>query len=166
MRFGISLLLTLLLINVAHAETPDVNRRSRARTFLMLRVSEALKLSEEQAGQVAAVIRASDDRREQLVRQRESEEKKLRAAVDKAAGGAELLPLIASTRALDQQIAAVPDKTFEELQNILSVDQQARFLLFRRELQGEVHRVMQHRLGGAHRPAPKPAHETPTPSAR
>jgi hypothetical protein len=153
---------TLCVVTLARADAPEGARRERARTFLMVRMVEALKLSAEQAGKVSAVIRASDDRRQQLVQQRETVERQLRQSLDKHADESVLLPLIASTRQLDERIAAVPDETFTTLHDILSVEQQARFLLFRRELQGEVHRAMQHRLGGSHRTPVKGGHAAPT----
>jgi electron transfer flavoprotein alpha subunit len=151
----------LCLSVVARADASEGTRRERARAFLMVRMVEALKLSAEQAAKVSAVIRASDERREQLVLQREAVERQLRQALDKHSGDSVLLPLIASTRQLDERIAAVPEETFATLHDILSVEQQAAFLLFRRELQGEVHRAIQHRLGGPHRASTKSGHATP-----
>lgn len=154
----------LMLPTAVRAEPADGGGRERARTFLMVHMVEALKLSADQAGKVSAVIRASDERRQQLVRQREAAEQQLREALDKHADDSALLPLIAATRQLDQRIAAVPEETFVELQDILKVEQQARFLLFRRELQGEVHRVMQRRLGNTHRTPGKGGHDAAAPA--
>lgn len=158
---GVAVGATLCLAMTARADAPAGARRERARSFLMVRMVEALKLSPEQAGKVSAVIRASDERRQQLVRQREAVEGQLRQALDKHADESVLLPLITSTCQLDQRIAAVPEETFTTLHDILSVEQQAAFLLFRRELQGEVHRALQHRLGGPHRTPAKSGHATP-----
>jgi hypothetical protein len=147
------------------AQAHEPVRRERARTFLVVHIAEALKLNEQEALKVSLVVRDSDERREQLTRQRQALEGQLRKALDKKAGDAELAPMVASMNELDQKIADVPEQTFRELQKSLNVEQQARLLLFRRELQGEVRRAMQRRLGGTHRSAPKaPAGPTPLPT--
>ena len=134
-----------------HTEGPP--RRERARTFLVLRIVDALNLNDQDALKVSAIVRQSDEHRQELVRQREGLEDQLRAALaKKPMDAAELSKLVNETNDVDQKIALTPEDTFHELQKILTVEQQAKLMLFRRELQGEIRRAIQgRRVGGGRR---------------
>jgi hypothetical protein len=130
-------------VRSASAQAGDEASRDRARTFLVVRIADALKLSDADALKVSAVIRQSDLHRQELVRQRAALEEKLRAALQQSpADGTRLNALVGEGNALDQQIALVPEDTFRELQKTLTLEQQAKLLLFRRELQAEVRRAL------------------------
>jgi hypothetical protein len=148
---------------VAQQPTPHSGRhRERARTFLVVRIADALKLNDQDALKVAAVVRASDEHRQDLQRQREALEARLRSALKKPESATDLTQLISQGNDLDQQLALVPENTFHELQTLLTVEQQAKLLLLRRDLQGEVQRAMYRRLGAGHA-APAQAPEAGTP---
>ena len=146
-------LLTVSALPVTAAAQPaDDALRDRARTFLVVRIADALKLNDQDALKVSAVIRQSDEQRQQLVKDREAMEERLRTALTKSPPDpAELSKLIEEGNQVDQKLALVPEDTFRDLQKILTVEQQAKLLLFRRELQGEVRRAMQRRLGAGRR---------------
>jgi len=134
------------------AQPPDGPRRERARTFLVLRIVEALNLNEQDALKVSSTIRQSDERRQQLIQQRQALEERLRAALAKhPVDSADLAKLVGEGNDLDQKIALVPEDSFRELQKVLTVEQQAKLLLFRRELQGEIRRAWQGRRGSGGR---------------
>lgn len=128
--------------------------RERARMFLVLRIADALKLSDQEALRVSSVIRQSDEHRQELMKQRQALEDKLRDALAKQPqDSADLTKLINQGNDIDQKLAVVPEDSFHELQKILTVDQQARLMLFRRELQGEIRRALVGRhSGGGRRP--------------
>jgi len=135
--------------SLAHAEAPQDRFRTRARTYLVVRISEELQLSDADALKVGTVLRQSEERRQALMREREGLATSLRTALAKSpADAAEISGLVARLNGLDQQIALVPEDSFRELQKSLTVEQQARLVLLRRELQGEIRRAMQRRLGG------------------
>ncbi len=139
--------------------------RDRARMFLVLRIADALKLNEQEALKVSNVIRQSDEHRAGLIQERQTLEQKLRQALAKQPPDqAELTDLINQGNAIDQKLAMVPEESFHELQKILTVEQQAKLMLFRRELQGEIRRAIQGRgrggpgrrgRGSAGEPTPK-----------
>src|SRR5512132_1867253 len=62
---------------------PDAPRRERARTFLVLRIVDALNLNDQDALKVSTTVRQADERRQQLVTQRQALEEQLRAALAK-----------------------------------------------------------------------------------
>lgn len=134
---------------LAAAQPPEGPQRDRARTFLVLRISDALKLSEQDALKVSNVIRQSDEHRQELVQQRQALETKLRDALAKQPPDtAELTRLIGESNTIDQKLALVPEESFHELQKLLTVEQQAKLMLFRREFQGEIRRAVQGRRLG------------------
>jgi hypothetical protein len=59
--------------------------------------------------------------------------------------------LVDEGNGIDQKIALIPEDTFHEMQKVLTVEQQARLMLFRRELQGEIRRAIQGRRGSGGR---------------
>ena len=153
MLFTVALTPLATLAQPPESGTPEAGP-GRARMFLVLRIADALKLSEPDALKVSTVIRQADDRRQALITQRQALEEKLRAALArKPVDTTELTPLIASGYDLDQKLAMIPEDSFRDLQNALTVEQQARLLLFRRELQGEIRSAIRgRRLGGGRRP--------------
>ena len=114
--------------------------------FLVLRIADALNLSEQDALKVSNVIRQSDEHRRDLVQQRQALEQELREALAKQPPDtATLTKLINQGNDIDQKLALVPEDSFHGLQKILTVEQQAKLMLFRRELQGEIRRAVQGR---------------------
>ena len=152
-------LLALILPPLAAAAQPtegplaDAPRREHARTFLVLRIVDALNLNDQDALKVSTTVRQSDERRQQLVKQRQALEEQLRTALAKRSPDpAGLGKLVSEGNDIDQKIALIPEDTFRELQKVLTVEQQAKLMLFRRELQGEIRRAMQaRRIGGGRR---------------
>ena len=137
----------------AAADTPP--GRDKARTYLVLRVVDALDLSDEKALQMRDILRRADDRRLDLTTKRDALDAKLRTAlaqtpVDPSALGR----LVADAHAVQREMASLPAHTFDEAKQILTVEQQAKLLLFRRDLQGEVRQAMRRRATPAHRSRP------------
>ena len=144
----VSALLACMLVTTAvAAATEPTPGRDRARTYLMLRVVDALDLSDEKALQMREILRRADDRRIDLTKKRDVLDSKLRAAlaakppVDAPALG----QLVADAHTVQRELAQLPEHTFSEAQKILTVEQQAKLLLFRRDLQGEVRQAIRRR---------------------
>lgn len=147
----ICLALSLQAVGVS-AQPKEAPGRDRARMFLVLRIADALKLNEQEALKVSDVVRRSDDHRRELAQQRQGIEDKLREGLAKQPPDtAQLTTLINQCNDIDQKLALVPEESFRELQKTLTVEQQAKLMLFRRELQGEIRRAMQGRSAGAGR---------------
>jgi len=134
------------------AQPSDASARDRARTLLVVRVADALKLSDEDALKVSRVIRHFDERRQGLVQQRQALEQTLRRALAQSPiDTMQLGGLVKQGNDLDQHIALIPEETFRELQGILSIEQQAQLLLLRQELQAEGRRALQRPVPGTRR---------------
>jgi len=156
----------VVLPRLAAAQPQDNQARERARTFLVLRITDALKLNDEDALKVSKVIRESDERRQQLMKQRQGLEDQLRAALAKPPPDtAALSKLITAGNDIDQRLALVAEDSFHELQKVLTVEQQAKLMLFRRDLQQEIRRALQGRRGGGGRRGGRPGGAPNSPAA-
>ncbi len=145
-RSGLVVLAGLLALSTLAASADTPPGRDRARTYLMLRVVDALDLSDEKALQMREILRRADDRRLDLTQQRDGLETKIRGALSqKPIDTAALGSLVSESHAVQRELAALPERTFGEAQKILTVEQQAKLLLFRRDLQGEIRQAIRRR---------------------
>lgn len=123
------------------------HQRDRARTFLVVRLAEALDLSDDKALQLSAIIRKSDEQRVQLRQQRSDAETKLRDGLTKTpVDQAAMSKLITEVNDIDQRLALLPEQSFRETQKILTVEQQAKLVLVRPELQNQIRRAVRRRF--------------------
>ena len=140
----------LLLPRTASAEAPSTPGRDRARTFLVIRMAEELDLSDEKALQVSAVLRRSEDRRRELTAQRDQIESQLRAALEQSPpNDADLGKLVGQANDVDQQLSQVVENSYREVQKLLTVEQQAKLVLFRPQLRKQVRGALRKRLEGS-----------------
>lgn len=154
--------LALLAVATVQAASP-APAQDRARTYLMMRLVDALDLPDDKALALRAIFRKADERRVELVAKRQSIDKQLRAALSRPEKDqAELAKLVAEATTVDRDLASVAEDSFREAQQGLSVEQQAKLVLLRRELQGQVRDAVRRRLGqrggkpAEHEPATKP----------
>jgi hypothetical protein len=140
-------LLCVPLLAQAGAKPEGGRRRERMRTFLVFWIADALDLSEEKALQVSKVLRDSEGRRRQLIDERRGVERALQAALDQTPPDSSALgTLITQANDIDARVAMMPENTFAEVQALLTIEQQARLVLLRRELQGQIRRNVERRL--------------------
>jgi hypothetical protein len=141
-----STILACLLALTTLGVAPATPARDRAHDYLVRRVADALVLSGDAERRMSEVLRRADERRLELAGRRDALDAKLRAAlaaspVDTPALGV----LVADAQGVQRELAALPAHTFDEARKILTVEQQAKLLLFRRELQGEVRQAIRKR---------------------
>lgn len=135
--------------------------QDRARTYLMMRLVDALDLPDDKALALRAIFRKADERRVALVAKRQAIDKRLRAALSRPdKDPAELEKLVTEATTVDRDLASVAEDSFREAQQGLSVEQQAKLVLLRRELQGQVRDAVRRRLG--QRGGKPPEHEAGT----
>ena len=145
---------------MTHAASP-VPAQDRARTYLMMRLVDALDLPDDKALALRAIFRKADERRIELVAKRQSIDKELRAALSRSdKDQAQLAKLVEEASTVDRDLASVAEDSFRDAQKDLTVEQQAKLVLLRRELQGQVREAVRRRLRqrggkpGDHEPAP------------
>lgn len=127
-----------------------------------MRLVDGLNLPADKALALRAIFRKADERRIELTTRRQALDKKLRTVLARPDKDAvELAHLVAETNDVDRELASIAEDSFVEAQKGLTVEQQAKLLLLRRELQGQVREAMRRRLGqrGTHpHPQPKSNH--------
>ena len=145
-----------------HAAAP-VPAQDRARTNLMMRLVDALDLPDDKALVLRAIFRKADERRIELVAKRQAIDKELRAALSRSdKDQAQLTKLVEEASTVDRDLATVAEDSFRDAQKDLTVEQQAKLVLLRRELQGQVREAVRRRLGqhnakpGEHETGTKP----------
>jgi hypothetical protein len=145
---GVGALLALALVSSPVRAAPPEPARDRARTYLMLRLVDALDVPDDKALALRTIFRKADERRIALMSSRQALDKQLRAALARPdKDSAELTRLVGEINGVDRQLADVAEDSFDEAQKLLTVEQQAKLLLLRRELQGQVRDAMRRRLG-------------------
>jgi Spy/CpxP family protein refolding chaperone len=149
MRFGATAALVVLTllpgVGRAWAAEPP---RDRARTYLMLRLVDALDLPDDKALAVRTVFQKAEERRATLEATRRALDKRLRKALGRPkADASELERLVRDANTVDRELAAVAEDSFVQAQKLLTPEQQAKLLLLRYELQGQVGDAMRRRLG-------------------
>ena len=145
---GLGAVLAIALVSSPALAAAPEPARDRARTYLMLRLVDALDLPDDKALALRAIFRKADERRVALLASRQALDKQLRAALARPEkDSAELTRLVGETNTVDRELAAVAEDSFAEAQKTLTVEQQAKLLLLRRELQGQVRDAMRRRLG-------------------
>jgi hypothetical protein len=145
---GAGAVLALALVSSPVHAAPPEPARDRARTYLMLRLVDALDLPDDKALALRTIFRKADERRVALLSSRQALDKQLRTALarpEKDSG--ELARLVGEINGVDRELADVAEDSFIEAQKLLTVEQQAKLLLLRRELQGQVRDAMRRRLG-------------------
>jgi len=127
----------------AEASTPATEAHpdelEHARTFLVLRLTDELDLTDEQVLKINHALRGIVDRQHGLRKRRTDLETKITALLGKTpVDAAALEPLIKDCLAIDHELALLPDETTNELIGLLTVEQRAKFVLIRPQLQREV----------------------------
>jgi Spy/CpxP family protein refolding chaperone len=117
--------------------------RRKVEALKLARLTEALKLDEKTAAKfIPAITVIGQQRREQMAEQRQAildlrrqlngpavEEKKLRASVDRVFGS-------------QREMMKLREKELETIRNSLTLEQQARYVVFQQEFMQEVRDVM------------------------
>jgi len=114
----------------------------------MMRLVDALDLPDDKALALRAIFRKADERRVELVAKRQAIDKELRAALSRPdKDQAQLAKLVEEASTVDRDLASVAEDSFRDAQKDLTVEQQAKLVLLRRELQGQVREAVRRRLG-------------------
>lgn len=139
-------LLALPLLSEARAEKQD-RAHDRWRTFLVLRLTEELDLSDEKALELSRIIKKEAARRAELQGKRKEVEDQVRAALERTpADTAEMARLVQEANRIDEEIALVPERTLREVQKVLTPEQQARLVLFRPALREQMRKSLRKRF--------------------
>lgn len=115
------------------------DRGDRARTFLVLRIAEALDLSDEKALEVSGIFKASSARRKELEAERTALAPGLRASID-AKDETQIQALVDKAREIDRKLVLLVPETFEKVESSLTVVQRGEFSLLLPEMRRQLRR--------------------------
>jgi hypothetical protein len=136
-----ALLLACPLYALADPTGPDVDKGhgpDGPRLFLVLRMAEALDLSDDKALAVSRILKEADEKRDELRRKRFELEDKIRGALKQSKpDDAALAKLIDQSSELHKQQERVAEDSFNALKKVLTVEQQAKLVLLRSRLRHE-----------------------------
>jgi Spy/CpxP family protein refolding chaperone len=164
----LALAVAIPLVAIAAAKGgPGEDRGGKGRLFLVLRIADALDLSDEKALAVSRALKQVEERREELRAEHRDLEKEIRAALaEKKPDDAALAKLVERAIELDRRHAKVMQDSFASLQSVLTVQEQAKLVLLRGRMR---HEMGHHGYGGwrdggrrwhrgpdGERPAPRP----------
>jgi Spy/CpxP family protein refolding chaperone len=108
------------------------------RLFLVLRMADALGLSDEKALAVSRILKQGDEKRDELRKKRMDLEKQIRGALAKPKpDSAALSPLVDQAVELHKQHEQIADDSFTALKKVLTVEEQAKLVLLRSRLRRE-----------------------------
>jgi hypothetical protein len=108
------------------------------RLFLVLRMVDALGLSDEKALAVSRILKQGDEKREELRSKRKELEKQIRDALAKPKpDSAVLTTLVDQAVELHRQQEQIADDSFTALKKVLTVEEQAKLVLLRSRLRRE-----------------------------
>ena len=144
------------------ADAMKEHHEGRMRTFLVLRIADALNLSDERALAVSRVFRDAEAKREEARKKRDEIEDKIRESLKKPKpDSAALSKLVDQAVELDKQQGQAREQIFEALKKVLSVEEQAKLVLLRPELRHEMHSMGGPRWehGPGHEGGPEGGHE-------
>lgn len=115
----------------------------RTRLFLVLRIADALDLSDQKALEVNHVLERAEARRDELREKREALNDEIRDALATAKPDeAKLAKLVDQAVDLDRQRMHAFEESFDSLKKVLTVEQQAKLVLLRAKMHGEAHGTM------------------------
>jgi Spy/CpxP family protein refolding chaperone len=108
------------------------------RLFLVLRMADALGLSDEKTLAVNRILKQGDEKREELRKKRMDLEKQIRDALAKPKpDSAALSALVDQAIELHKQQEQIADDSFNALKKLLTVEEQAKLVLLRSRLRRE-----------------------------
>lgn len=115
---------------------------ARTCIFLAMRLADALNLTDDETIQVKNSCRSIDDKRRGLLAERSEVEAGIeRELAKRPIDDAALTKLAGQAQEIDRKIALLPEDAFAEVAKILTSEQRARLVLFKRQmkeqLQGE-----------------------------
>jgi len=155
---GLILFLTgLCFLSVTNAQSggPPDNMKTVDRIITMRnwKLMEKFDLAGPKAQKVFTALAKVDEKRAALIRKRRDVLRQLRVEVKKAGpDDKKLSKLISDYLAVMSELARIPEKEIDGLQDVFDVKDQARYLLFSEEFAREIKQLMLGRRHPPHRP--------------
>lgn len=123
--------------------------RKKVETLRVWRMTEALKLDDKTAAKFIPVISSLDQKRAELMTENMAMMRQIRLALDSGKPDEKMLKTaIEKMERNHKEMMQIREKEFEAMKEHLSVEQQARYIVFQREFQREVRHMINSARGG------------------
>ena len=157
MLFVVLVSLMCGMVALSQPERPGQPGRGweRVEQLKKVRLIEMLDLKEEQSVRFFARLKEHEAGHRDLMKQKEDALDKIERLLRNRADSSELTSVFGEVAAIDGKVIAERKKFFESLPDILSVEQQGKFLLFERRFERELRdafREAQRRRRGVEEP--------------
>lgn len=117
--------------------------RKRVEMIKLWRLTEALKLDQETSAKLAALLNSCEQQRGAIFRERRETMQNLRAAVNVRKPDEEKLsPLLEKLEANHHASQELIEKEWKGVQDILTTEQRARFVIFQQDFRRDLHRMI------------------------
>ena len=113
--------------------------RERIELIWMWKLTEDLSLTEEEGAKLFPLLRTYEEKKKELRAENRKLVRELERMIDDGASEGDLKRMIRSLEENDQKLATVKEEGFDELSKILSVEKQARYIVFQEHFQREIH---------------------------
>jgi hypothetical protein len=127
----------LMLGAIASFAEVGERHRERARTFLVLRITEELELSDDKALQISRILSQSEENREKLRGERLALGEKLRDAL-KSSDDEKIDELVSQLNEIDRKLVLTGSDSMVEVQKILTPAQRGKLALLIPEIQRRI----------------------------
>ena len=113
--------------------------RKRVELIWMWKLTEELNLTEEEGTKVFPLLSTYEEKKRELREENRRLVRELKQMIDAGASEGDLKKAIRSLEENDQKLSKVKKEGFNELAKILSVEKQARYIVFQEHFQREIH---------------------------
>lgn len=135
--------------------------RSRIETLRMWKLTKALDLDEKTSAQLFPLLNKYDKKRSELERTLRDNIRELRESLSGKREG-QVKSILERLEQNHKAMQGIKDAEWDELKGILTVEQQARFILFQLEFEREIRRIIEETRGRRHE---RPGRDMPAGSA-
>jgi hypothetical protein len=129
--------------------------RKRVELIWMWKLTEELDLTEAEGAKVFPLLRTYEGKKRELRAENRRIVQELKQMIADGASEGDLKRMIKALEANDRKRNKVQKEGFDELAKILSVEKQARYIVFQEYFRREIHGLIQkarHKEGGPRRP--------------
>jgi len=115
--------------------------RERIETLKMWKMTKALDLDEATSEKVFPILNKYDKRKAEIHQELRDGMRSLRQSLSENRTG-ELQDILSGLEENHKALQSIKDEEWAEMKKVLTIEQQARFILFRQEFDREVHRLI------------------------
>ena len=126
--------------------------RKRVELIWMWKLTEDLSLTEEEGAKLFPLLRTYEERKRELREENRKLIRELKHMIDDGASEGDLKRMIRSLEENNRKLTKVKEEGFNELAKILSVEKQAKYIVFQEPFRREIHGLIKNARHKQRRP--------------